>query len=44
MPDVSAVADPNDTLSGSLIIQGQTFNVDSADNDTTLASLASAIN
>jgi flagellar hook-associated protein 2 len=40
----SAVADPNDTLSGSLIIQGQTFNVDSADNDTTLASLASAIN
>jgi flagellar hook-associated protein 2 len=40
----SAVTDPNDTLSGSLTIQGHTFNVDSADNDTTLASLASAIN
>lgn len=40
----SAAADPNDTLSGSLAIQGHTFNVDSADNDTTLASLASAIN
>jgi flagellar hook-associated protein 2 len=40
----SAIADPNDTLSGSLTIQGQTFNVDNADNDTTLASLASAIN
>ena len=40
----SAIANPNDTLSGSLTIQGQTFNVDSADNDTTLASLASAIN
>jgi flagellar hook-associated protein 2 len=40
----SAVADPNDTISGSLTIQGHTFNVDSADNDTTLASLASAIN
>ena len=39
-----AIADPNDTLSGSLTIQGHTFNVDSADNDTTLASLASAIN
>ena len=40
----SAIADPNDTLSGSLTIQGHTFNVDSSDNDTTLASLASAIN
>jgi flagellar hook-associated protein 2 len=40
----SAITDPNDTLSGSLTIQGHTFNVDSADNDTTLASLASAIN
>jgi len=40
----SEVTDPNDTLSGSLTIQGHSFNVDSADNDTTLASLASAIN
>lgn len=40
----SAVANPNDTLSGSLTIQGHAFNVDSSDNDTTLASLASAIN
>jgi flagellar hook-associated protein 2 len=40
----SALTDPNDTLSGSLTIQGHTFNVDSADNDTTLATLASAIN
>ncbi|HXC94394.1 MAG TPA: flagellar filament capping protein FliD [Edaphobacter sp.] len=40
----SAIADPNDTLSGSLTIQGHVFNVDSADADTTLASLASAIN
>lgn len=39
-----AVTDPADTLSGSLIIQGHTFNVDSADNDTTLSSLSSAIN
>src|SRR5580704_6771043 len=39
-----AVTDSNDTLSGSLTIQGHSFNVDSADNDTTLASLASAIN
>jgi flagellar hook-associated protein 2 len=38
------VTDPNDTLSGSLIIQGHLFNVDSADNDTTLASLSAAIN
>ena len=40
----TAVSDPSDTLSGSLTIQGHTFNVDSADNDTTLATLASAIN
>jgi flagellar hook-associated protein 2 len=39
-----AVTDPNDTLSGRLTIQGHTFNVDSADNDTTLATLVSAIN
>jgi len=43
--DVStAISNANDTLSGSLTIQGTTFNVDSADNDTTLASLSSAIN
>ena len=40
----SAIADPNDSLSGSLTIQNHTFTVDSANNDTTLASLASAIN
>ncbi len=40
----SVVTDPNDTLSGILTIQGHNFNVDSADNDTTLASLAAAIN
>jgi flagellar hook-associated protein 2 len=40
----SAIANPNDILSGSLTIQGHTFNVDSADNDTTLVSLAAAIN
>ena len=40
----TAVSDPNDILSGSLTIQGHTFNVDAADNDTTLASLAAAIN
>ena len=39
-----ALTNPSDTLSGSLTIQGHTFNVDSADNDTTLTSLASAIN
>jgi flagellar hook-associated protein 2 len=43
--DVStAIADATDTLSGSVTIQGTTFNVDSADNDTTLASLSAAIN
>lgn len=40
----SAIADPNDTLSGSLTIQGHVFNVDSADNDATLATLALSIN
>jgi flagellar hook-associated protein 2 len=40
----SAISNANDTLSGSVTIQGHTFNVDSADNDTTLASLANAIN
>ena len=40
----SVVTDPNDTLSGILTIQGHNFNVDSADNDTTLTSLAAAIN
>jgi flagellar hook-associated protein 2 len=40
----SAIAAPNDTLSGSLTVQGHTFNVDSADNDTTLTTLAAAIN
>jgi flagellar hook-associated protein 2 len=38
----SAISNANDTLSGSVTIQGHTFNVDSA--DTTVASLASAIN
>jgi len=43
--DVStAISNPTDTLSGSLTIQGTTFNVDSADNDTTIASLSAAIN
>ncbi len=40
----SAISSANDTLGGSLTIQGHVFNVDSADNDTTLASLVSAIN
>jgi flagellar hook-associated protein 2 len=40
----SAIANPNDALSGSLTIQNHTFTVDSTNNDTTLASLASAIN
>jgi flagellar hook-associated protein 2 len=43
--DVStALTDSNDTLSGTLTIQGHTFNVDNADNDTTLATLSAAIN
>lgn len=41
--DVStAISDASDTLSGSVTIQGTTFNIDSSDN--TLASLSSAIN
>ena len=43
--DVStAVSNASDTLSGTVTIQGHTFNVDSADSDTTLASLSAAIN
>jgi len=43
--DVSTViTNSNDTLSGTLTIQGHTFNVDSADNDTSIASLSAAIN
>jgi len=38
------ITNASDTLSGSVTIQGTTFNVDSADNDTTLASLSAAIN
>ncbi len=37
----TAISNAGDTLSGSLTIQGTTFNVDSGDSDTTLASLAS---
>jgi flagellar hook-associated protein 2 len=40
----TAISNANDTLSGTLTIQGHTFNVDSSDNDTTLATLSSAIN
>lgn len=40
----SAISNADDTLSGSLTIQGTTFNVDSSDNDNTLATLASTIN
>jgi flagellar hook-associated protein 2 len=40
----TAISNASDTLSGSLTIQGHAFTVDSADNDTTLASLSSAIN
>ena len=43
--DIStAISNPNDTLSGALTIQGHTFNVDSADSDTSIASLSAAIN
>ena len=43
--DVStAISNPNDTLSGTLTIQGHTFNVSSSNNDTTVASLSAAIN
>jgi flagellar hook-associated protein 2 len=40
----TAITNASDTLSGSVTIQGTTFNVDSADSDTTLASLSAAIN
>ncbi len=40
----STVVSAGDTLSGSLTIQGTTFNVNSSNNDTTLASLSAAIN
>lgn len=40
----TAISDANDTLSGTLTIQGHTFNVDSSDNDTTLATLSAAVN
>jgi flagellar hook-associated protein 2 len=40
----TAISDASDTLSGTLTIQGHTFNVDSSDNDTTLATLSAAIN
>jgi flagellar hook-associated protein 2 len=39
----TAIASPNDTLSGSVTIQGTTFDTSTAGNDT-LAGLASAIN
>jgi flagellar hook-associated protein 2 len=39
-----AISNATDTLSGTLTIQAHTFNVDSSDNDTTLASLSAAIN
>jgi len=43
--DVSdVIAGSGDTLSGSLTINGKTLNIDSADNDTTLSSLVTAIN
>jgi flagellar hook-associated protein 2 len=38
------IANASDTLSGSLTINGKTLNIDSADNDTTLATLVTAIN
>ncbi len=40
----SAIANPADTLAGTLTIQGHTFNVDSSHNDTTLNTLSAAIN
>ena len=40
----TAVSAANDTLTGTLTIQGHTFNVDSADNNNTLSSLSAAIN
>jgi flagellar hook-associated protein 2 len=40
----TAVSAANDTLSGTLKIQGQTFNVNSANNNNTLSTLSAAIN
>ena len=40
----TAITNASDTLAGTLTIGTTTFNVDSADNDTTLASLSAAIN
>jgi len=40
----TAVSAANDTLSGTLTIQGQTFNVNSANSNNTLSSLSAAIN
>jgi flagellar hook-associated protein 2 len=40
----TAVSTANDTLSGTLKIQGQTFNVNSANNNNTLSTLSAAIN
>jgi flagellar hook-associated protein 2 len=40
----TAISSASDMLSGSLTIQGTTFNVDNSDNDNTLASLVSKIN
>jgi flagellar hook-associated protein 2 len=40
----TAVSAANDTLSGTLTIQGQTFNVNSTNNNDTLSSLSAAIN
>lgn len=40
----SAIANGGDTLGGSLTINGNTLNINSANNDTTLATLVTAIN
>jgi flagellar hook-associated protein 2 len=40
----TAVSAANDTLAGTLTIQGQTFNVNSTNNNDTLSSLSAAIN
>ncbi len=43
--DISTVIlSPNDTLSGTITIQGHTLNVSSSNDDTTVASLSAAIN
>jgi flagellar hook-associated protein 2 len=39
-----SIKNASDTLSGSFTINGQAVNIDSADNDTTLSSLVTAIN